>query len=147
MVPMSKSKPSILLSRRQFIFAGILSVGAAWAGALVQSLLFPRASTATAAPVELALAELQVGGARQIQYAGSPALVMRSQDGVLALSLVCTHLGCKVTWDAGKRQFHCPCHDGRFDEFGDVIAGPPPLPLERLSVRTRGERIIIGDAG
>ncbi len=143
---MSDSKPSILLSRRQFIFTGVLAVGAAWVGALVQSLLFPRASLSAVVPVELALADLPVGGARQIQYAGSPALVMRSQDGILAFSQVCTHLGCQVTWDAGNRQFNCPCHDGRFDEFGDVIAGPPPLPLERLSVKTIGEKILIGDA-
>ncbi|MBI4789152.1 MAG: Rieske 2Fe-2S domain-containing protein [Chloroflexi bacterium] len=141
-----QTKPSIFLSRRQFIFTGMLSVAAAWAGALAQSILFPRASAAQAAPVELAPTELPVGAAKQITYAGAPALVTRSQDGVLALSLVCTHLGCHVQWDAAKRQFYCPCHDGKFDEFGDVVAGPPPLPLERLPVKVLPNKIIVGDA-
>jgi Rieske Fe-S protein len=143
---MSVSKPSVLLSRRQFILTGILSVAAAWLGALVQSWLFPRASTAATVPIELALADVPVGGTRQVEYAGAPTLVMRSEDSVLALSLICTHLGCQVKWDAGKRQFRCPCHDGMFDEFGAVIAGPPPLPLERLAVKTQGDQIIVGES-
>lgn len=144
---MSANKPSIFISRRHFIFTGIASVFAAWAGAWAQSILFPPPSSAQAKPVELALKDLPIGASQQITYAGAPALVTRSQDGVLALSLVCTHLGCIVQWDAGKRQFHCPCHDGRFDEFGDVVSGPPPLPLERLVVKASGDKIVVGEAG
>jgi cytochrome b6-f complex iron-sulfur subunit len=73
--------------------------------------------------------------------------VTRSQDGVLALSLVCTHLGCIVQWQSAQHQFHCPCHDGLFDEFGDVVSGPPPLPLERLSVKLLADRIVVGESG
>jgi cytochrome b6-f complex iron-sulfur subunit len=126
------------------MFAGIASVFAAWAGAFVQSQLFPKTSAAQAQPVEILLADLPVGVSKQITFAGAPAIVTRSQDGVLALSMVCTHLGCLVQWDSGKRQFHCPCHDGKFDEFGDVISGPPPLPLERLTAKLVGDKIIIG---
>jgi Rieske Fe-S protein len=138
-------KPSVFLSRRQFILTGAAAVVAAWGGALFQSLLFPRTSAAQAKPVEISLGDLPIGANKQITYAGAPALVMRSQDGVLALSLICTHLGCQVKWDAGKRRFHCPCHDGMFDEFGDVVAGPPPLPLERLTVKSLPDRLIVGE--
>jgi cytochrome b6-f complex iron-sulfur subunit len=111
----------------------------------VQSKLFPPPTVAEATPVDIALTDLPVGASKQITYAGAPALVMRSQDGVLALSLVCTHLGCIVQWDNAKKQFHCPCHDGKFDEFGDVIAGPPPLPLERLPVKMLADKIVVGE--
>ncbi len=137
-------KSSVFFSRRQFILTGAAAVVAAWGGALLQSILFPKTSAAQAKPVEIALGDLPVGGAKQITYAGAPALVMRSQDGVVALSLICTHLGCQVKWDPAQRIFRCPCHDGRFDEFGDVIAGPPPLPLERLTVRSMPDRVIVG---
>lgn len=142
---MSDHKPSIFLSRRQFIFTGLASVAAAWLGALVQSILFPPTTAAQAMPVDITLKDLPVGASKQITYAGAPALVTRSQDGVLALSLICTHLGCTVQWNSAKKQFHCPCHDGEFDEFGYVIAGPPPLPLERLPVKMLADKIIVGE--
>ena len=53
----------------------------------------------------------------------------------VVFSRVCTHLGCLVRWDENKRHFHCPCHGGVFDHAGNVIAGPPPRPLERRSVK------------
>ena len=139
------NQPSRFLSRRQFIFTGLGSLAAAWLGTLVQSFLFPKTTSAKTTPVEIAVADLPVGAAKQITYANVPAMVMRSQDGVMALSMVCTHLGCTVTWDANKREFHCPCHDGKFDEFGEAIAGPPPLPLERLIVKTIGDKIVVGE--
>ena len=141
-----RANASPLLSRRQFILTGFAAVAAAWLGALVQSILFPPTTTAQAAPVEIALQDLPVGASKQVTYAGAPALVTRSPDGVLALSLICTHLGCIVQWDGANKQFHCPCHDGKFDEFGDVVAGPPPLPLERLPVKTLVDKIVVGEA-
>ena len=138
---------SPFLSRRQFIVTSGAAIAAAWAGTFIQSKFFPPASAAQATPVEIPLAELPVGASKQITYAGAPALVTRSQDGVLALSLVCTHLGCIVQWQSAQRQFHCPCHDGLFDEFGDVVSGPPPLPLERLTVKRLADKIVVGESG
>ncbi len=137
---------SPFLSRRQFIITGGTALAAAWAGALIQSRLFSTAAVETK-PVEIPLSSLPVGGTTQVTYAGAPVLVSRSEDGVLALSLVCTHLGCIVQWDAAKRVLHCPCHDGYYDEFGDVVSGPPPLPLERLAVKVSADKITIGEGG
>ena len=53
----------------------------------------------------------------------------------VVFSRVCTHLNCLVRWEESKRQFLCPCHGGVFDEEGNVVAGPPPRSLERLSVK------------
>jgi menaquinol-cytochrome c reductase iron-sulfur subunit len=41
----------------------------------------------------------------------------------------CTHLSCRVAWKQEASIYLCPCHDGRFDKEGEVIAGPPPRPL------------------
>ena len=119
-------------------------LAAGWAGWLTQGALFPAAKTETK-PVEIALAELPVGGTRAITYEGKPALVMRTADGVSALSLVCTHLGCIVQWQQAKEQFYCPCHAGYFDRNGDVLSGPPPLPLERLPVKLQADKVIVGE--
>ena len=50
-------------------------------------------------------------------------------------SRVCSHLGCLVRWDEGQDQFFCPCHGAVFDSAGNVVAGPPPRPMDRLPVK------------
>ncbi len=52
-----------------------------------------------------------------------------------ALSNVCTHLGCRVRWVADQGEFFCPCHGAVFSKDGQVVAGPPPRPLESFAVR------------
>jgi Rieske Fe-S protein len=68
-------------------------------------------------------------------------LVKTGETEVTALSSVCTHLGCRVSWDAEKELLLCPCHGGAFDRAGTVTDGPPPVPLARLPVRIDGDRI------
>ena len=47
--------------------------------------------------------------------------------------------------EADKKEFYCPCHDGRYDEFGDVLAGPPPIPLEQIPVQVEGGVVTVGE--
>jgi len=140
------SKPSAFTARRQFIQIGIAALGAAWLGVLVQSKIFPaQGASQEAKPVEFPLSELPVGGTKSLLYGGQPALVLRTPESIRAYSLICTHLGCTVQWQADKQEFYCPCHDGLFDQFGEVLAGPPPVPLEQLPVRVEGDMVIVGE--
>lgn len=136
---------SKLQSRRNFIQGVLGIIAAAWAGWITQGVVFP-APSATTGQVKLALNDVPMGGVKPIIYEGKPALVMRTTEGVIALSLICTHLGCTVQWQEGKQQFYCPCHDGIFDRDGGVISGPPPMPLEQLTVKVTGNEIVIGEA-
>ncbi len=61
----------------------------------------------------------------------------------IALSNICTHLGCRVRWIADREQFYCPCHVGIFDKEGNVISGPAPRPLDRYMVKVEREQISI----
>ena len=121
-------------TRRDFLIGGAAAVGAAWLGVLVQSRLFPRASTAEAKPVTLPLAELPVGDARQIDYGGSPVMVIRTAESIKAYSLICTHLGCTVYRVATG--FQCPCHGSQYDNEAEVVGGPAPTGLPWLPIRT-----------
>ena len=56
----------------------------------------------------------------------------------------CTHLGCPFSWDAGKSQFNCPCHNGLFDQEGRVVGGPPPRPLNRYESKVEGGVLYAG---
>ncbi len=58
--------------------------------------------------------------------------VFRDHEGVLALSAVCTHLGCVL--ERGEDGFLCPCHGSRFDDAGKVISGPAPRALAFFKV-------------
>ena len=63
----------------------------------------------------------------------------------VAMSNVCTHLGCRVRWIADKEGFYCPCHNGVFAKDGTVISGPPPRPLTRYEVKVEnGQLFILG---
>lgn len=141
--PLGRKSPFV--TRRQFIVGGMACLGAAWAGTAVQSAVFPPTGAAAAVPVSFPLGELPVGGSRPVAYGGSPAVVLRTPESIRCFSLICTHLGCTVEWQEGKGEFYCPCHDGRFDQYGEVTAGPPPLPLEQITVRVDGDTVIVGE--
>jgi cytochrome b6-f complex iron-sulfur subunit len=70
--------------------------------------------------------------------------LIRSEDGgFLALSLICSHLGCSVLWDQTKNQFICPCHSSAFDRLGNVINSPAPRPLDYFPVIIEGGKVKI----
>jgi menaquinol-cytochrome c reductase iron-sulfur subunit len=62
---------------------------------------------------------------------------------VTALSSTCTHLGCRVSWDADASVLKCPCHGGVFDRTGAVKAGPPPAPLAAIRTRIDGDQVLV----
>jgi Rieske Fe-S protein len=70
-------------------------------------------------------------------------LVRTGDTEVTALSSTCTHLGCRVSWDAEAGALKCPCHGGVFDRTGKVTAGPPPVPLPRLSTKVDGDQVLV----
>jgi menaquinol-cytochrome c reductase iron-sulfur subunit len=61
----------------------------------------------------------------------------------VAMSNICTHLGCRVRWIADQEEFFCPCHNGVFDKQGTVVSGPPPRPLDRFEVKVEGDQLLV----
>lgn len=72
-----------------------------------------------------------------------PVIVVREENGFKAFRAACSHLGCLVKWDPEAKEFKCPCHGGKFDRDGQVLAGPPPLALRRCKVEVKNERVKI----
>ncbi len=61
-----------------------------------------------------------------------PAILIHTESGFSALSLVCTHLGCTVeTKDDG---FACPCHGSLYARDGSLRQGPAAQPLTALRI-------------
>jgi menaquinol-cytochrome c reductase iron-sulfur subunit len=61
----------------------------------------------------------------------------------IAMSNICTHLGCRVRWIADQEEFFCPCHNGVFDKQGKVVSGPPPRPLDRYEVKVEDDQLFV----
>lgn len=59
----------------------------------------------------------------------------RSDQGVMAIYKVCTHLGCLYNWKDQDQKFVCPCHGSQFHKDGEYIQGPAPRSLDRFIVQ------------
>jgi Rieske Fe-S protein len=141
--------------RRSFltrlVLAGAGLVGAGIAG-LAGAVATPRVRAATArwrpaasmfdlppgGPFVATLTERQADGWYQTRRE-TVVFIDKVGDDYQALSATCTHLGCRVAWDAAGEQYKCPCHGGIFDRAGQVVAGPPPEGLRRIPVRLNPE--------
>jgi len=73
------------------------------------------------------------------------ALYVLTENGrdFLAMSNICTHLGCRARWIPDKDLFFCPCHNGVFDKRGYVVSGPPPRPLDVFTTKIEDGDIFI----
>jgi cytochrome b6-f complex iron-sulfur subunit len=136
------------LTRRAVLdlFAGALVAAtcAAAAGAVGAFASPPPGRREDVAEIEAAsLAELKAKGALRFKFGREPCILVFADGAVHALSLVCTHLGCLVEWNAERRQLTCPCHRAAFGLQGNVIEGPPPRPLPTFNVSLVGDRVLV----
>jgi Rieske Fe-S protein len=91
------------------------------------------------------LEELEINTTAQFRdLRGKDLMLVRTAEReVRAISTTCTHLGCSVHWQADRKQFYCPCHNGVFDLDGNVISGPPPRQLDTYRVELEGDNVFL----
>jgi Rieske Fe-S protein len=89
--------------------------------------------------LQVAQADVPVGAA--LVFRQERVAIMREGSTFIALSLICTHLGCTVSVTA--EGMNCPCHGSRFDRLGMVLAGPAERPLARLVVEQHGTDLVV----
>jgi cytochrome b6-f complex iron-sulfur subunit len=134
--------------RRTFLgvcLAGLAAITAAGVGWPLFQYLAPRSNKETVGKVVISDKDIPEGEAKFFEYAGSSAVLVRKRDGsLIALSAVCTHLGCIVQWQKEKQDFLCPCHGGHYSADGTVTAGPPPKPLPKIPFSVAGGNITVG---
>ena len=77
--------------------------------------------------------DLPAGRAMAFDLKSVSGFVHRGDDGLRAVSAICTHQGCKLSLDAPDRRLRCPCHETSFSLAGETVThqlpvAPPPLP-------------------
>jgi len=60
--------------------------------------------------------------------------IYKNDGKIVALSVICTHLGCVPAWLAAESKYKCPCHGSGFYANGINFEGPAPRPLERFKI-------------
>ncbi|MHB0968350.1 MAG: QcrA and Rieske domain-containing protein [Thermoanaerobaculia bacterium] len=140
---------SKLTRRRDFLLnlaMGLTLVpGFALAAGYVTRYLVPTGTRRTEEILLTRLDDVPIGQSRLFNdVLGNDIVAVRvAGRDVKAFSSTCTHLGCRVGWDAAQSNFLCPCHVGRFDTGGNVISGPPPAPLTRFQVRIDRDQVLV----
>ena len=69
--------------------------------------------------------------------------IIKSGGKIKVLSAICTHLGCTVPWDPGRKEFVCPCHGGSFSADGTHLSGPPRRALDSLETKVSGGKLMV----
>lgn len=59
----------------------------------------------------------------------------RIEDQVIAFSTTCPHLGCRIDYRSGERDFYCPCHTSTFNLDGEKQNQIPPRNMDELEIR------------
>jgi cytochrome b6-f complex iron-sulfur subunit len=163
------------LTRRQLLQGGIGAAAGLAAGLIGVSVARPTAGTPTLGGdddlvtgegfwEEVALlADLPPGTATRFSTAAFDGFVVNDGGEVRALSSVCTHMGCTLSYRPDWQDLRCPCHGASFDLAGrlangrstwranpypgDARAYPIQLPdLVRPNVKVEDGRILVWTA-
>ena len=135
---------------RRFFLAAAGAAGLLYTAALAYPIYRYLASPAEMALSATAVTEvtlkdahkLPLGSVLMFKFGTSPSMLIHHADGRwVALTAVCTHLGCTVQYEPQADRIHCACHGGVYNAYtGANVSGPPPKPLKLF-------KVVVSDAG
>lgn len=70
-------------------------------------------------------------------------IIINTGDEFIALSNICTHQGCIVSYDPGNNNLPCPCHGSVYSTSGSVLQGPADAPLKKYELSQEGDILTI----
>jgi nitrite reductase/ring-hydroxylating ferredoxin subunit len=168
----------VRITRRQLLAGGVVGAAGLAAGALGATILRPPPEPrdpiwddgtdlvgGEGEWVQVAkVADLPRGEALRFSTAAFDGYVVNDGGEIRALSSVCTHMGCTLSYRPGWHDLRCPCHGASFDLQGQLANGrtkwrqtggyaddehayPIELPdLIRPAVKVNEDRILVWTA-
>ncbi len=133
------------IPRRDYLgIAGLASAGVAVLASLAGMARLPKPRVTPEAssrfragsPAEFPPGTVKIIPEHKVRIASTP-------EGIAAMSMVCTHLGCIVGETSDG--FSCPCHGSKFALDGKVLAGPAPSRLPWLAVSQSADGTLVVD--
>ena len=76
-------------------------------------------------------------------YVERSIIIFNTGNSFLALSSVCTHQGCEISYNHGSSNLPCPCHGSVFSTTGSVLNGPAESALKKYAVSQDGDILSI----
>lgn len=84
----------------------------------------------------------------------APTRIDLTDQGFVAYSAICTHLGCTVSWVKDKKSpaasyTECFCHNSIYNPAlgAKVIGGPAPIPLAQIGVKVSKDGTLVFTSG
>jgi len=133
------------LSRQEFLaLLAWSSVGipASFMGAGSYAFLVPRVTSGSPTSIKIGRTKDFPQGSHLLLL-DNQLVIVSGAEGLQAMSVRCTHLGCtvgKVEWG-----YQCPCHGSRFDHSGGVLRGPAPRPLPWFKILQDPDGLLVVD--
>jgi cytochrome b6-f complex iron-sulfur subunit len=132
------------VTTRRFFLGAAGAAGLLYTAALAYPIYRYLASPEEMASEATAITEVTLKDAQKLppasvlmfKFGTAPAMLIHHEDGRwVALSAVCTHLGCTVQYEPQADRIHCACHGGVYNPYtGANVSGPPPKPLKLFKV-------------
>lgn len=76
-------------------------------------------------------------------YSGDIIIIRTGESTYIALSKICTHQGCTVSYNSSTNQLPCPCHGSLYTISGAVVNGPAENALKAYTVSKAGNILTI----
>ncbi|MBI3048116.1 MAG: ubiquinol-cytochrome c reductase iron-sulfur subunit [Acidobacteria bacterium] len=135
-------------TRREFLAAlGLAAVSMAGLGTSVTAVRFMWPEVLFEAPTRFRVGrpeDIPVG--TLVVLPEQRVYLVRDSAGFVAMTAVCTHLGCLTRYEAENNVIFCPCHGSRFATDGAVVNGPAPRPLPRLALTLENGLLVVDTA-
>ena len=139
---LENAQPEGWVTRRAALVAGLgLAAGAAGGVLLGRGEARPILDAQAIEPADGrwtdvgALTDFPEGQAKRVAAGGVSAYVFRKGESVSAVSSVCSHLPCELSWDSAGGTLLCPCHPARFTPAGKPAVDYPLADLSRVHAR------------
>lgn len=158
--------PAARASRRGLLAAGVAGLAAGIAGFLAGRWTAPPPDV-PAAPPQVAppsqpamvrdngrwyavarLSELREKQVVRFSAGAVEGHLVKYGNKVHALSAICSHLPCTLTYREATNDFLCPCHDVTFNTRGEPVNVRRPLdPLTPIQVSIEGDNVMVWSIG